>query len=99
MRRTNWKNIEKQTTDLKRKIKHVQNASDYLAERPEEGYFIDNISKKKVKISECKESTLRRYLTSLDKYYYLVSSIGDKNFILEKKIEIENELEKRAQNE
>lgn len=99
MRRVNWSNAEKQAKDLKRKIKNVQNASSYLANKPELGFFIDNMSGKTVKIIECKSSTLRRFIKSLDKYYYLVSSQTDKDFILQKKIEIETELNKRGDDE
>lgn len=95
MRRTNWKNFEKGTTELKRKIKNVAAVSQYLQEIPEEGFCYDNMSKKIVKISECKESTLRRFIKQMDKYYYLVSSQKDKNIILAKKTELEAELDSR----
>lgn len=100
MRRVNWQSVEKQTKDLKRKIKNVKSAASYLENKPEKGYFIDNMANNKlVEISKCKSSTLRRFLKSLDKYYYLVSSQVDKDFILEKKIEIETELNARHEDE
>lgn len=55
----------------------------------------DNISKNIVKISECKSSTLRRYIKLLDNFYYLVTSQKDREQILKKKIEVETELNNR----
>lgn len=62
---------------------------------PAEGYMRDNISKNIVKISECKSSTLRRYIKLLDNFYYLVTSQKDRTLILNKKIEVETELNNR----
>ena len=98
MRRTNWKNVEKSTIELKRRIKNMNSISEYLLNIPEEGFFFDNISKKEVKISECKDSTLRRYTTLLDKYYYLAMNEKDRDMILKKKIEVEDEMNKRTNN-
>lgn len=95
MKRVNWKSVQKSSQLLKRNIKNIQAASEYLSNIPGEGYFIDNISKREVKISECKSSSLRRYVKSLENYYYLIGSSADKKRILDKKIEIENELNKR----
>jgi hypothetical protein len=94
-RKINWKNMEKAVKAQQRKIKTLQSAGDYLKDKPEEGYFIDNISKKPVKISEAKSSSLRRYIKVIDNYYYLITSEIDKSFLLKKKIEIETELNHR----
>lgn len=99
MKRTNWKAIEKQMTELKRKAKNMAAATAYLTNKPEKGYFIDNISKNTVKISDCKSSTLRRYVGLLDKYYYLAVTPTDKQYFLDKKIEIESELNSRGDDE
>jgi hypothetical protein len=95
MRKVNWSTVEKQTKDLKRKIKNIQAASDYLKDRPEEGYFKDNISKNMVKIIDAKSSSLRRYVKVIDKYYDLVTSPSERKFLLDKKVEIESELNTR----
>jgi glucan-binding YG repeat protein len=95
MRRVNWTNVEKSTKDLKRKIKNLKSAGDYLKDRPESGYFKDNISKRIIKLSDAKSSTLRRYIKIVDNYYYLVTSNADRTYLLNKKIEIESELNKR----
>lgn len=97
MRKVNWKATEKAAIELKRKVKSLASATSYLQDRPEVGYFVDNISKNKVKLKECKISTLRRYVSLLDRYYFLVSSQVDKQYILDKKIEIELEISIREQ--
>lgn len=94
-RRINWTNVEKSTKDMTRRIKTLSSAGDYLKDKPEIGFFKDNISKSIVKIVECKSSSLRRYLKLIDKYYYLISSQEDRNYLVKKKIEIENELNSR----
>ena len=94
-KKTNWKNVEKANKALLRKVKNMAGLSEYLAEKPEEGYFKDNISKNIVKISEAKSSSLRRYIKLLDNYYYIVTSTEDKKYLLNKKIEIETELNNR----
>lgn len=55
----------------------------------------DNISKNMVLIKDCKSSSLRRYVKLLDNFYYLVTKETDKQKILDKKIEIESELNSR----
>jgi len=94
-RKTNWKNVEKTNKALLRKIKNMSGLSEYLADRPGDGYFKDNISKNIIKISDAKSSSLRRYVKLLDDYYYVVTSTEDKNYLLNKKIEIETELNSR----
>jgi hypothetical protein len=95
MKKVNWTNVEKSTKDLKRKIKNLKSAGDYLKDRPEAGHFKDNISKRIIKLSEAKSSTLRRYIKIVDNYYYLVTSAADRDYLLKKKIEIESELNTR----
>jgi hypothetical protein len=94
-RKVNWSNMEKSVKDLKKRIKDISGASDYLKDRPEHGYFKDNISKKLIKIEEAKSSTLRRFVKLMDKYYYLITSQSDREWILNKKIEVETELNGR----
>jgi hypothetical protein len=95
MRRTNWKMIEKAAKDMRRKVKNITGASDYLKDRPGAGMFRDNISKNLVVIKDCKSSSLRRYLKVVDNYYFLVTSLEDRNYLLQKKVEIEKELNTR----
>jgi hypothetical protein len=95
MRRVNWRNSANAAKDLKKKINNIESAGDYLNNKPELGYFRDNISKNMVKIEDAKSSSLRRIVKVLDKYYVLVTSPKDKEFILAKKIEIETELNSR----
>lgn len=59
------------------------------------GYMRDNISKNMVVIKECKSSSLRRYVKLLDNFYYLVTKEADKQLVLNKKVEIESELNSR----
>jgi hypothetical protein len=95
MKKVNWVNFEKSAKDMKRKVKNLQAAGDYLKEKPEVGFFKDNISKKIVKLSDAKSSTLRRYIKIVDNFYYLVTSVADRDYLLNKKIEIETELNSR----
>jgi hypothetical protein len=94
-RKINWGNVEKSAKDLKRKIKNLSAAGEYLKDKPELGYFKDNISKNTIKIVEAKSSSLRRYLKIIDNFYYLVTSNEDRQYLLNKKIEIETELNAR----
>jgi len=91
----NLDNRIKAVTEMRRKVKNINQASSYLKERPGVGKFIDNLTKKEVIIGNCKEPTLRRFIKSLDKYYYLITSPVDRKYILNKKIEIEDELDHR----
>lgn len=95
MKRVNWSNFESNAKALTRNVKNLKAAGDYLKDMPPEGYMRDNISKNLVKIKDCKSSSLRRYVKLLDNFYYLVSSQTDKTLILNKKVEIENELSTR----
>jgi len=94
-KKVNWKNIEKINKTLLKKVKNMTALTDYLSEKLEKGYFKDNISKNIIKIEDCKSSSLRRYIKLLDNYYYIISSTEDKNYLLNKKIEIETELNNR----
>jgi hypothetical protein len=94
-RKVNWFNMEKASKDLKRKVKNISAASNYLKDRPESGLFKDNISKNIIEIKKAKSSSLRRYVKLLDNYYYLISSQADRDWLLSKKIEIETELNSR----
>jgi hypothetical protein len=87
--------MEKAAKDLKRKVKNISAASDYLKDRPETGLFKDNISKNIIEIKKAKSSSLRRYVKLLDNYYYLITSQADRDWLLSKKIEIETELNSR----
>jgi len=77
-------------------VKNIASLGKFLEEIPEEGYFVDNISKNKLRIENCKSSSLRRYVKLLDNFYYLITSPSDREKILNKKIELETELENRT---
>lgn len=95
MKRTNWQSVEKSAKLIKKNVKNLQQAGEFLREFPEEGYMRDNISKNLIEIKTAKSSSLRRYIKLLDNFYYLVTSETEKQKILNKKIEIENELNTR----
>lgn len=99
MARTNWAGVEKAAKLLKKNVKNLQQAGEFLREFPEEGYMRDNISKNLIEIKTAKSSSLRRYIKLLDNFYYLVTADKDKTQILNKKIEIENELNIRTTEE
>lgn len=96
MKKVNWQNLEKSARLVKKNVKNLSQIGEFLREFPEEGFMRDNISKNLVKIKDCKSSSLRRYNKLLNNFYYLVTSEKDKNKILSKKIEIENELNSRG---
>ena len=95
MKSVNWSNVEKTAKIIKRNYKNIEYAADYLKNIPDDGYMRDNKTLENVSISECKDSTLRRYMRLLTSYYYLVDSKKHKDLILKKKIEIENEIDRR----
>jgi hypothetical protein len=94
-RKINWFTMEKSTKDLKKKIKDVVSAGEYLKDKPEPGYFKDNMSKKIIKIEDAKSSTLRRVVKLVDKFYYLITAQEDREWLLNKKIELETVLNGR----
>lgn len=95
MKRTNWQNFGKSAKAVKKDVKNMQHAHEFFREFPEPGYMRDNISKNMVVIKDCKSSSLRRYVKLLDNFYYLVTKEVDKQRVLDKKIEIESELNSR----
>ena len=95
MKSVNWSNVEKTAKIINRNYKNIEYAADYLKNIPDDGYMRDNKTLENVSISECKDSTLRRYMRLLTSYYYLVDSKKHKDLILKKKIEIENEIDRR----
>ena len=90
--KTNWNATIKSAKAVRKSVKSTQQVSDLLKDFPPEGYMRDNISKNLVAIKECKSSSLRRYTKLLNNYYYTVVTEKDKKMILDKKIEIEQEL-------
>lgn len=95
MRKEQWAGIEKSQKALKRNVKILQQAGEFLKEFPEEGYMRDNISKNLVVIKDCKSSSLRRYSKLLSSFYYLVTSAKEKELLINKKKEIDAELDMR----
>ena len=95
MKRTNWASVVKSCKRTKKDVKNLQQAGEFFKEFPDVGYMRDNISKNLVVIKDCKSSSLRRYIKLLDNFFYLVTSEKDRNKILNKKIEIEAELNTR----
>lgn len=95
MKKERWTQLEKQAIQLKRTAKTLKNLGDYLKDFPREGYFIDNISKKEIAISECQPPRLRRYIKLMDNFIYLVSSDADRKKLIAKKKELEDELIKK----
>ena len=95
MNKKKWAGIEKNAKTLKKNVKNLAAASEYLKNVPEEGYMLDNISKNVVEIKTCKSSSLRRYVKLLNNYFYLMNTEADRTRILKKKIEVEKELNGR----
>lgn len=93
--KNNWKNVEKTAKLVKKNVKNIQAIGDYLSNLPGEGFMRDNISKNVFAIKDCKSSSLRRYIKLLDNYYYIVTTEKDRKLVLNKKIEIETELNNR----
>ena len=110
MKRTNWNNVNKSAKTIKKNVKNIKVVGDLFSE-PLAMYVMkdyatetkvdENGNKTKVKkvvcvdIRDCKTSTLRRFIKTLDNAYYLMNNEKDKKMILDKKIEVENELSLR----
>ena len=90
-----WKNQISSSKTLLQKIKNTKGVGEFLSNLPQEGEMRDNISKNIIKISECKDSTLRRYEKLLKKYYQLVETPSDRKIISDKLNEIILEINKR----
>ena len=84
MNKKKWAGIEKNAKTLKKNVKNLAAASEYLKNLPEEGYMLDNISKNVVEIKTCKSSSLRRYVKLLNNYFYLMNTEADRTRILKK---------------
>jgi len=96
MSKVNWSAVNKSAKTIKKNVKNLQQAGEFLRDFPGEGYMRDNISKNLIEIKTAKSSSLRRYIKVLDNFYYLVTAQKDKTAILNKKIEIESELSTRV---
>lgn len=90
-----WKNQISKNKTLLQRIKNTKGVGEFLTNLPNEGEMRDNISKNVVKISDCKDSTLRRYEKLLKKYYQLVETPNDRKIISDKLNEIILEINKR----
>lgn len=90
-----WQNIEKSQKTLLQQIKNTKGVREFFSDLPVKGEMRDNISKKHVKLEECKSSTLRRYDKLLNKYYYLVKSPNERKVINDKLQEVRKELNTR----
>ena len=95
MKSVNWSNVEKTAKLIKRNYKNIEYLADYLKNIPDDGYMRENKKRVFVELSECKDSSLRRYIKLLNSYYYLSETKKHKDLILKKKLEIENVLESR----
>jgi hypothetical protein len=93
--KTDWDSIIEEQKHLQQNIKNSKTLMEFFKDLPEDGYMRDNISKKKVLIKDCKESTLRRYVKLLKKYYTLARLPKDRKTINDKLKEIEDELKAR----
>lgn len=90
-----WGALEKQQKTLLQTLKNIKGSGEFFTNMPETGYMFDNISKKTVKLTDCKSSTLRRYTKLLNKYYYLVTTPADRKIIADKQSEVTAELNTR----
>ena len=90
-----WQIMEKSQKTLLQQLKNTKGIREFFSDLPEKDYMRDNISKKHVKISECKSSTLRRYDKLLTKYYYLSKTPEERKIISDKQEEIKKELNTR----
>ena len=94
-----WKQMEKQAAYLKKTVKTFGALESFLSEWPEEGKFIDPMSKETVALSDCKLSTLRRFDRLLDRYLKYTTSTQDILKLQKKKNEVEKELDKKYREE
>lgn len=91
----NWEDVVREEKHLQQNIKNMKTLSEFFVNLPEEGYMFDNISKRKIAIKDCADSTLRRYTKLLGKYYSLVRKPEERAAVVAKLTEIKAELKLR----
>lgn len=91
----NWKAVEKSQTSLARKIKYTKNMKDYFENPMEKGFVRDSAYLKTKQISELPESSIRRIIKMLEKYYYMIDDSLKKKEILSKITELQTELNQK----
>ena len=82
MKKTNWAAMEKSAKLIKKNVKNLQQAGEFLREFPEDGYMRDNISKNLIEIKTAKSSSLRRYVKLLENFYFKCYVYLQRNIIL-----------------
>ena len=90
-----WSEMERAQKKIQQKMRNAKGVSEYFGDLPEAGYMRDNISKKTVRIADCKSSTLRRYEKLLRKYYSLCQKPEERKTISDKLLEVKAEMAKR----
>lgn len=93
----NWAKIEKQQDSLQRLVKRRKKTTVLFSIMPEEGYMVDPLNGELKKLSDCTTTTLNRFVKSLNTMYKAtdLSETKNREFLLNKKIEIEKEIAAR----
>ena len=94
-----WAEMERAQKKIQQKMRNAKGVSEYFTDLPEAGYMRDNISKKMVRIADCKSSTLRRYEKLLRKYYSLCQKPEERKTISDKLQEVKAEMNARPDGE
>ena len=76
MNKKKWAGIEKNAKTLKKNVKNLAAASEYLKNLPEEGYMLDNISKNVVEIGHYHENEQEGYAYILCSYHEFLAGLA-----------------------
>lgn len=95
MRRVNWSDTKINAQTEYQSVKATLELAEYLKNIPDDGFINDNRTGEKLKISECRKTTLNRLLKFIVKLYYTAVKPEDKATILKKQKELEAEIDRR----
>lgn len=98
MGKRNWKSEIEYAKRIQQGLKTQKAVGEFLKAKPNIGYMYDTMSKKEdkiVKLSECKSSTLRRFVKMLTKYYGQVTAPSERRYINIKLRDVHSILDKR----
>ena len=112
MTKVNWYGIEKSAKKVKKLSKDFINLNTFLSNKTDDGIFLDikkrknedgvlEMTAREVSVEGSRDPSLRRFVQVLDTYLYISSDKEkeERDYILKKKVEIENEIEKRRSQE
>jgi len=92
---TRWELEERKIKENQRQLNLIIQLKEFTDNTVEIGYIRDNLNGEVIKITECKDSTLRRILKTLQAIHYNFAKPTHRNAIMAKIVTIENEQSRR----